>query len=86
MVPLPSFIPGTPKTEAAGNSMEDFTETEDREIAPMEAAETGEIIEIGPLGEKVTETDQRADMTGIIIMIGTIEEDEEMDFSRQKRE
>ena len=98
MAPLPSFTPGTPKTGAAINSMEDFTETEDREITPMEVTDTGEITEIGPLEEEeeegeatergrtgdIIEIDQRADMTGITIMRGTIEkEGEEMDFNNR---
>ena len=69
--------------------MEDFTETEDRESAPMEGTETGGIIEIDPLEvietgktEDIMETEQRVEMTDIIIMIETTEkEDEEMDFS-----
>ena len=93
MAPLPSFTPGTPKTGAAINSMEDFTETEDREITTMKVTDTGEITEIGPLEGEATERgrtgdiieiDQRADMTGITIMRGTIEkEGEEMDFNNR---
>ena len=70
--------------------MEDLTETEGRE---MEVTETGKTIEIGQLEviekektEDIIETAQRADMTGIIIMIGTEKEGEGMDFSKQKRE
>ena len=76
--------------------MEDLTETEDREITPMEVTGTGEITEIGRLEEEeeeeeatgrgrtedIIEIDQRADKTGITIMRGTIEmEGEEMDFN-----
>ena len=70
--------------------MEDLTGTEGRE---MEVTETEKTIEIGQLEviekgktEDIIETDQRADMTGIIIMIGTEKEGEGMDFNRQKRE
>ena len=55
MAPRPSFTPGTPKTGAAVNSMEDFTETEDRETTPMEVTDTGEITEIGTLEEEEEE-------------------------------
>ena len=70
--------------------MEDLTGTEGRE---MEVTETEKTIEIGQLEviekgktEDIIETDQRADMTGIIIIIGTEKEGEGMDFNRQKRE
>ena len=70
--------------------MEDLTGTEGRE---MEVTETEKTFEIGQLEviekgktEDIIETDQRADMTGIIIMIGTEKEGEGMDFNRQKRE
>ena len=65
--------------------MEDLTGTEGRE---MEVTETEKTIEIGQLEviekgktEDIIETDQRADMTGIIIMIGTEKEGEGMGFS-----
>ena len=76
--------------------MEDLTETEDREITPMEVTGTGEITEIGRLEEEeeeeeatgrgrtedIIEIDQRADKTGTITMRGTIEMGgEEMDFN-----
>ena len=70
--------------------MEDLTGTEGRE---MEVTETEKTIEIGQLEviekgktEDIIETDQRADMTGIIIMIGTEKEGEGMDFNKQRRE
>ena len=88
--PLPSYSPGIPRTEAA-DLTEDLTETEGREIGPMVGTETGKTIEIGQVMETektegIIEIDHTADMTGIIIMIGTEEEGEGMDFSKQNTE
>ena len=57
----------------------------------MVGTETGETIEIGQVMETektegIIEIDHTADMTGIIIMIGTEEEGEGMDFSKQNTE
>ena len=57
----------------------------------MVGTETGETIEIGQVMETektegIIEIDHTADMTGIIIMIGTEEEGEGMDISKQDTE
>ena len=57
----------------------------------MVGTETGKTIEIGQVmetekNEGIIEIDHTADMTGIIIMIGTEEEGEGMDFSKQNTE
>ena len=57
----------------------------------MVGTETGKTIEIGQVMETektegIIEIDHTADMTGIIIMIGTEEEGEGMDFSKQNTE
>ena len=83
-MPLQSYIHGMQRTE--GDSMEDLTATEGRMIASMEVTVTGETIEIGRVeGTETERTEDIIEMTGIILMIGTTE-DEEMDFSDQMRE